>query len=317
MSWTITDFTFKKLLNKRITSSSKRSYEEIGDYTLNVHADEVWADPIPTTPPVSTTSVVEVNTLLSLVKDTTVSGSQAWYATDGLGNRLKDWISDKYDGDPTSSYTIKLYDQDDVQIPATDPSNWIFDYATGILVLQNTHATAATLKISGYRYIGAKGVGTGSISGTGTTDYVPLWNGSSSLTDSIISQTGTSIININGVLRATSKSFDIPHPIKEGYRLVYGCLEGPENGVYFRGKASGVGEIEIMLPDYWQNLVEDYTIYLTSYGNYSVFVSSQSRNSFKVRRCGSIFLRKRTIEFTYEVIGNRKDAPLITEYKVE
>jgi hypothetical protein len=43
-------------------------------------------------------------------------------------------------------------------------------------------------------------------------------------------------LTINGTLEATSKSFSIPHPTKEGKKLVYGSLEGPENGVYHRGK---------------------------------------------------------------------------------
>jgi len=95
MSWTQTDLTFKKLFNKRVTSSTKRIYEEIGDITLSIHADDIWAETIPGTPPGSTTAVVEVRTLLALTKDSTVAGDQAWYATDGSGNRLKDWIPDK------------------------------------------------------------------------------------------------------------------------------------------------------------------------------------------------------------------------------
>lgn len=316
MSWTISDFNFKKLLNKRVTSSTKRSYEEIGDYTLNVHADEIWSETIPGTPPLTTTSVVEVNTLLTLNEDTTVAGRQSYYATDGLGNRLKDWISDKYDNDPTSTYAIKLYDQDDNEIPATDPSNWLFDYSTGILVLQNTHSSAFGFKISGYRYIGVKGVGAGSVAGSGTIDYIPLWSASSTLTDSIMQQYSTSTIIVNGVLRAQSKSFDIPHPTKPDHRLVYGCLEGPENAAYHRGVASGLFEVEIILPEYWSNLVNDYTVSLTSYGNYSLFVHSKKQNSFIVRRCGYSFFRKNFIEFSFIVIGDRIDAPLVTEYKI-
>lgn len=318
MSWTQTDFTFKKLFNKRTTSSTKRVYEEIGDYTINVHADEIWADAIPGTPPGSTTSVVEVQTLLLLTQDTTVAGLQSWYATDGLGNRLKDWISDKFDNDPTSTYSVKLYDQDDNLIPVTDSTNWLFDYQTGVLVLQNSHPTATGFKISGYRYVGAKGVTSvaGIVDGTGTGNTVPLWSDYNTLTDSIITQTGTNIITINGVLKATAKSFDIPHPTKENYRLVYGCLEGPENAVYHRGKIVGSGDVVVTLPDYWGALVEDYTIYLTAYGNYSIYVASKSQKEFIVRRCGSFLNRRKTIEFSFEVIGNRKDSPLIVEYKV-
>jgi hypothetical protein len=317
MSWTQTDFTFKKLFNKRVTSSTKRAYEEIGDYTINIHASEIWAENIPSTPPVSTTSIVEVYTLLDLTADTTVSGSQSWYATDGLGDRLRDWISDKFDGDPTSTYAINLYDQDDNLIPLTDSSGWVFDYQTGILNFQNTHSTATGFKISGYRYVGSKGVAgaAGVVDGSGTADYIPIWSDSNTLTDSIISQPDSNTIFINGVLRATSKSFDIPHPTKEGYRLVYGCLEGPENGVYHRGKISGNGDVYVELPEYWNELVAEYTISLTSYGNYPIFVHSQSQKGFVVRRCGGFFSRRKFIEFSFEVFGSRRDAPLQIEYK--
>jgi hypothetical protein len=42
--------------------------------------------------------------------------------------------------------------------------------------------------------------------------------------------------NIQGILSAEEKNFDIPHPSKEGYRLRYSVLEGPERGVYIRGE---------------------------------------------------------------------------------
>jgi hypothetical protein len=126
---------------------------------------------------------------------------------------------------------------------------------------------------------------------------------------------GVTRIFINGVLRATSKSFDIPHPTKEGYRLVYGCLEGPENGVYHRGKISGNGDVFVELPEYWSELVAEYTISLTSYGNYPIFVHSQSQKGFVVRRCGGFFSRRKFIEFSFEVFGSRRDAPLQVEYK--
>ena len=69
MSWTQTDLTFKKLFNKRVTSSTKRIYEEVGDYTLSIHADEIWAETIPGTPPLSTTAVIEIKTLFSFSND--------------------------------------------------------------------------------------------------------------------------------------------------------------------------------------------------------------------------------------------------------
>jgi len=61
----------------------------------------------------------------------------------------------------------------------------------------------------------------------------------------------------NGHFTAVSKSFDIQHPTKEGMRLLHGSLEGPEHGVYIRGRLEGN---EIDLPDYWLGLVDEDTI---------------------------------------------------------
>ena len=38
---------------------------------------------------------------------------------------------------------------------------------------------------------------------------------------------------------AKPKPFDIKHPSKDGYRLRYACIEGPEVGVYCRGRVRG------------------------------------------------------------------------------
>jgi len=60
------------------------------------------------------------------------------------------------------------------------------------------------------------------------------------------------------VLMAKSKNFIIDHPLKDGKKLVHACLEGPENGVYFRGRLRN--EKVIFLPEYWQNLVDEKSI---------------------------------------------------------
>jgi hypothetical protein len=62
------------------------------------------------------------------------------------------------------------------------------------------------------------------------------------------------------------KSFIIDHPLNPEKYLVHACLEGPESGVYYRGK----GEIEnnesvsIQLPEYVSKLAKDFTIQVTS-----------------------------------------------------
>jgi hypothetical protein len=64
-----------------------------------------------------------------------------------------------------------------------------------------------------------------------------------------------------GIFKAVAapfKHFDIPHPSKPGHRLVHACLEGPEYGVYFRGKLKDKTFIE--LPKFWDNLINPETI---------------------------------------------------------
>jgi hypothetical protein len=75
-------------------------------------------------------------------------------------------------------------------------------------------------------------------------------------------------VNIGGALNAISKSFLIDHPSKPGWKLVHGSLEGPENGVYVRGKITGSNKIH--LPDFWINLVDfdTITVNLTPIGKY-------------------------------------------------
>jgi len=122
-------------------------------------------------------------------------------------------------------------------------------------------------------------------------------------------------VDANGNLRATTKSFDIPHPTKEGMRLVYGVLEGPEHGVYHRGTVEGKGNLLIELPDYWSELVnEDYTVTLTPHGNYGVHIVQKSLNSFTISFSGNLISKKfKAIKVDYLVHGSRKDAPLIVE----
>jgi hypothetical protein len=74
-------------------------------------------------------------------------------------------------------------------------------------------------------------------------------------------------LTVNGSFSATTKSFDIEHPTKEGYRLRYGSLEGAENGVYYRGQTD-LDYIE--LPDHWIGLVDDksITVQLTPKGKF-------------------------------------------------
>lgn len=121
-------------------------------------------------------------------------------------------------------------------------------------------------------------------------------------------------LEILGEISATNKSFVIDHPTKEGMKLRYGSLEGPENGVYVRGELKNSNIIEV--PDHWIGLVhlDSYTVHLTPIGryaqlfvekieNYNVFISDANMNP---------------IHCYYSVWAERKDIPkLITEYEAQ
>ena len=128
--------------------------------------------------------------------------------------------------------------------------------------------------------------------------------------DTLNSRVGIGLTNpeydleVNGEISATLKSFIIPHPTKPGMRLRYTSLEGPENGVYFRGELKGSNVIE--LPDYWTGLVDDKTItvHLTPIGNKTIFVKEIRDNKVFV---GAKLFQK--IHCFYSVWAERKDVP--------
>jgi hypothetical protein len=108
-------------------------------------------------------------------------------------------------------------------------------------------------------------------------------------------------LQVNGSFAATTKSFVIDHPTKPGKKLRYGSLEGPENGVYVRGRISGKGVIE--LPDYWTGLVDEasITVDLTPIGKHQKLFVKDIKNN-KVYIAGS-----QKINCFYTVWAERKD----------
>jgi len=198
MSWTQTDVSFKKLSNKRITTSTGKGLpEEKGASTLELYLPDIKTALIPGTPPGASTDILYYTGAIgqTLVVDTSVPGNLTWFATSGYGNttaandgsalsesqRLGDWISDKYDGFGTvagAGYEIKVYDNNNNLITKSDNSNWLFDYQTGILAFNNNVTSYGTgvstigpFRIVGYRYTGTKGIIPASYGGLGYTTY--------------------------------------------------------------------------------------------------------------------------------------------------
>ena len=110
---------------------------------------------------------------------------------------------------------------------------------------------------------------------------------------------------INGSLSATTKSFDIAHPTREGYRITYGCLEGPEHAVYHRGRANSN---IIELPEYWPGLVDigTTTVQLTPNGEYTPHWVEKIENN-------QIYIKSESgkIDCFFLVHGERQDVPKI------
>ena len=158
-------------------------------------------------------------------------------------------------------------------------------------------------------------VSTGFVSGTGTSAYFPIWNSTGTgLVDSIVNQYESTII-VAGQIKAVTKSFKIDHPLDpQNKYLEHGSLEGPEHGIYQRGRASGYGEVEVILPDYFMALSEDsYSILITPRTNSYLHVTRNNRKSFTVGRIGLFKFIKKHIEFDYLIIAERNDIKITVE----
>jgi len=110
---------------------------------------------------------------------------------------------------------------------------------------------------------------------------------------------------------ATSKLFDIEHPSKgKGHRLAHASLEGPEIGVYHRGRTR---TNEITLPDYWKDLVrkDSITVQLQPIGHPQKIIVKEFDNEKII-----IDSENTWIDCFYHVYGERKDVDKLTvEYQ--
>ena len=120
--------------------------------------------------------------------------------------------------------------------------------------------------------------------------------------------------DIQGVINQQSwKGFDIKHPNKENHRLRHICLEGPEAGVYYRGRLTNSNVIE--LPEYWRGLIdpETMTVTLTQIGSSQDLIIDAIEWGQKVKiKSGNAS----NIDCYYVIQAARIDGePLIVEYE--
>jgi len=162
--------------------------------------------------------------------------------------------------------------------------------------------------------------------GTDDTDYPDdacsrLVHGNAQIDNFTVNQdldvTGTcTATTFSGTINQQAwKGFDIKHPNKEGQRLRHICLEGPEAGVYIRGRLTETNVID--LPDYWRGLIdpESITVSLTQIG------SSQDLIVERIEWGKRVYVRSgnaSAIDCYYTIQASRIDGePLIVEYEGE
>jgi len=149
------------------------------------------------------------------------------------------------------------------------------------------------------------------ISGSGQTDVVYI-DGDVFVTGSVDCLSKGRLESRHKTADGKPKPFDIPHPTKgEGHRLRYACIEGPEVGVYCRGRVRN--EKIIKLPYYWKDLVdvESISVQLQPIGAHQdVIVKRWDEETVYLQAQGGL-----PVNCFYHVYASRKDVnPLHVEY---
>jgi len=234
-----------------------------------------------------------------------------------IGSWRKVWDSGNFN--PSDYLQVSNYVDTDNYVDSVS-----FSTSTGVLTLGRTGSLSdLTIDLDG-RYLtsetdnqtlswnGTNGVL--SISGGNSVDLDGRYLQSYAETDTLQSvcsrgnTTNTDVI-VNGLLTATQKSFTIDHPTKEGHKLRYGSLEGPENGVYVRGRLKNNNTIE--LPEYWKELVHEnsITVNLTAIGKgQDIWVEDFNTEQ--------VIVGGESVNCFYTIYGERKDVDkLVTEFK--
>ena len=196
-----------------------------------------------------------------------------------------------------------------------DRSLWV----NGNTFLNGDNGTPYTLLQVGNHFIDGNGQTPYTLKIDSVAGHAININGHTWITDDgeAVFQTGTGGATLSARFSsadARPKPFDIKHPSKEGYRLRYACVEGPEVGVYYRGRVKN--EKVIVLPSYWKDFVyiDSISVQLQPIGAHQdVIVKRWDDEKIYLQSRGGM-----PIDCFYHVYAERNDInPLITEYEGE
>ena len=145
------------------------------------------------------------------------------------------------------------------------------------------------------------------IGGTGIFNNLSLTGTTVELSSSTLTSIPVVMYDTNNQLvYSTSKTFIIDHPLDTEKYLVHVCLEGPEAGVYYRGKDEIVNHLckTVELPDYVSTLATDFTVQITpiyneQHDNSHLRVTEVENNQFTVYGNNG--------KFFWNVYGKRHD----------
>ena len=177
---------------------------------------------------------------------------------------------------------------------------------------RDCEGTVTGIPFSGFDYIRRSSTGDSDYPVEACTPYLQV-NGkfdALQVTGNVTASSFTGNINVQ-----SWKGFDIKHPNKENHRLRHICLEGPEAGVYIRGRLTDSNTIK--LPEYWKGLIdlESITVSLTQIGSSQDLIVEgiEWGKNIKVRSGNAS-----KIDCYYTVQASRIDGePLIVEYEGE
>jgi hypothetical protein len=125
-------------------------------------------------------------------------------------------------------------------------------------------------------------------------------------------------LQVNGSFGATTKSFVIDHPTKEGKKLVYGSLESPYHGIRLTGRNMLIdGECKVQLPDYIYKLArpESVNIQITPIKCGKVIYVDEisvENNYFVVKYDKSLLESYKNYEFFWDFTATRSDVDELT-----